>query len=511
MTEAEPKTETLTLAKGAGISLVGRGFSRGLLLLGMAFLTRALSWEQFGLFSLGWTVLQIGSALGPSGLAQAVIHFGTRYWKQDEKKFAGLLWRALALSSAVAALTAIVIYLLSAPLADWFYKPGLDSVLRWTAAALACAIVLRVASGATRITRRMQFSALVEDILPALVFALGGYIFTSVLGWGLTGGLLALLLGFALGLVISLWGVFRFFPESKTRTWDRSPTWRELSAFSVPSALAAVSGTVALLAPRFIAGYYLSGAQIGLFQAAYQLATLTSIILASFNAIFAPLVSSLHREDHQQLDELYKVSTKWGLYVSLPFFIVMILFPAPLLRFVFGESSEAGVTAFVILTVAQLVNTATGGIGTLLVMTGFQKNWMVISLWTLVGVIIASILMLRPWGLTGMAVATSLGIVGMFLWALVEGWRVLRVWPYDRRYWKGLLAGLASLAAVLVYQMIGRGTDLLALAVAGILAFGVFALTLFLLGLDAEDLRFLQAIRERLTNRNSPRMNADER
>ncbi len=262
--------------------------------------------------------------------------------------------------------------------------------------------------------------------------------------------------------------------------------------------MAVVFGTLTTLVPRFISGYYLSEKDIGLFQAAYQLATLTTIILASFNAILAPLVSTLHRENIQRLNDVYIVSTKWGLYVSVPFFIIMVMFPAALLRIVFGSASGAGVTAFVILTVAQLVNTATGGIGTILVMSGLQKNWMTISSVAFVVVVLASLVFLPLWGLLGMAIVTAIGIVGMYVWAVVEGYRVLRLWPFDRRYWKGLLSGLIAFVVVLFYAMFIHGSDLLVLAGASVISFGVFALALCLFGLDAEDVNFLRAIKQRI-------------
>lgn len=70
--------KVLALAKGAGISLVGRVLARGLMLLAQAILARSLSRDGYGLFSIGWSVLQISLFASPIGLQHGVIRFGAR-------------------------------------------------------------------------------------------------------------------------------------------------------------------------------------------------------------------------------------------------------------------------------------------------------------------------------------------------------------------------------------------------------------------------------------------------
>jgi len=99
------------------------------------------------------------------------------------------------------------------------------------------------------------------------------------------------------------------------------------------------------------------------------------IILLAFSLIFSPMISSLHhRGEREKLNELFKVSTKWGLYVSLPLVLVVVFMPAQLMRVLYGASYANGDKVLMVLMLAQLINTATGGVAPLLAMTGHQNR-----------------------------------------------------------------------------------------------------------------------------------------
>ena len=75
--------------------------------------------------------------------------------------------------------------------------------------------------------------------------------------------------------------------------------------------------------------------------------------------------------------------------------------------------------------------------------------------------------------------------------------RATGLWPYDRRYAKGLLAALICSFALLALHYFSP-TGWLVLFIAAALGVAVFALTLWRAGLDAEDRQFLSAVRKRL-------------
>ena len=117
---------------------------------------------------------------------------------------------------------------------------------------------------------------------------------------------------------------------------------------------------------------------------------------------------------------MYYRVTRWDLMATLPLFVLYLVLARPMMA-VFGPEFGEGAMAVVVLAVGQLVNIGTGPVGTLLMMTGYQR----VILWANLGQCLLAaglLLLLTPHiGLLGAAVAsclsTSLFYIGLYLYA----------------------------------------------------------------------------------------------
>ena len=75
---------------------------------------------------------------------------------------------------------------------------------------------------------------------------------------------------------------------------------------------------------------------------------------------------------------------------------------------------------------------------------------------------------------------------------------LLGIWPYDRRYRKGLLATALAAGALFLLGIVDIGSPTITLLLTLVISSGVFGTTLLLLGLDAEDREFIRLIQARL-------------
>src|ERR1700686_2986195 len=114
-----------------------------------------------------------------------------------------------------------------------------------------------------------------------------------------------------------------------------------------------------------------------------------------------------HRGEIKRLEEVFRVSTKWSLYVSIPPFLVMCFASRGVLSVLFGKPYEIGWAALIILGVGQLVNAGTGPVTGLLVMAGLQNHLFVISGASLGAGAAMCIFLIPRWGMAGAAVATA--------------------------------------------------------------------------------------------------------
>ena len=269
---------------------------------------------------------------------------------------------------------------------------------------------------------------------------------------------------------------------------------RELLSFSIPTMLAGIFGTSDQWLNRVLAGVFFPAAQVGLYQAASQFNNLFGILLGSIVGAFLPIIASLHQSgDKQRLNELYKVSTKWSLYINLPIVIVTLLMPNEVMNLLYGEKYTAGAGLLIILAIGQLVNVGTGATGGLFLMTGRQHNYLILTIASFCLNILGSIALIPVLGIYAMAIGQLFAslvdnIIGT-LWLYYDA----RLWPYDARYYKGLLAASVTTAIIWWTPSLPPHSTVSFFLRSG-LGLAGFIGTLTLLRLDDEDLQFLKVI-----------------
>lgn len=486
------------LAKGAGISLVGVGLGRGLDFVKQIAMARLLGPEAFGLYAIGWNFLRIIGILIPLGLHNGVVHFATAHWRTEDGVFKSIVVRSVGISFAIGwVATAILFFLAPWITTSLFKEPEYLPLFRLFLFMLPFMSALRVAANASRISQRMQYSVASEEIAQATVNLVLFFAFYAI-GWELFGAILSTVLSFAAGLALAVYYLYRLFGPAMRSTAISSVSNRQLLSYSVPTALSGMFGVIISRVDRLFLGYYWPAADVGVYQAAAQLSVIMAIVLNAFNMILTPMIAEqYHRDNKEQLEELFRVNTKWGIYCVVPLVLVIMFAAEDIMTVLFGEAYIGGATALQILTVGQFINIATGATGIMLIMTGHQQQWFRLSMAIVVINLILNLTLIPRWGIEGAAVATATTVGGLFAIGLLIVRHVLHMWPYDRRYVKGLIAATATALALLGVAALSLSpvpSLILSAAVSG----GVFIGLLLLLGLDAEDKAFIQLIQKRI-------------
>jgi O-antigen/teichoic acid export membrane protein len=487
------------LAKGASIVLVGRITGRGLHVVTQVVLARLLGPASFGLYAIGWTILRMLGLISPLGLDKGVIRFGSACWKSDPSRLKGVLYQSLGMSLLLGFFIGGGLFIAAPWIGrDVFHKPELVLVIRWFSPALMLYSGLKVAASATRVTQRMQYVIYTEGVAQPLV-NLALIVLFYVLGWQLFGAVLAGVISFGIALLLAVFYLKRLYSAAISKDVKSTPVLKEMMTFSIPAAFAGAFTMFMVWTSRLMVGFYRPAEEIGIYQAASQSSILFAIVLSAFGAIFSPMISDLyHRHQLPRLNEVYRVSTKWGLYLSLPLFLTIVSAHRDLMIAVFGQAFATGWLPLIILASGQMVNVGTGGVGLILIMTGRQKYWLFISATMFVVNIVLNWLLIPRLGIAGAAVGTGGAIAGLYLWGLVKVKRSLAIFPYNRRYYKVLLATLATVICLVVVSQVSTAPPFLSLGLSIAISVGVFGIVLVLLGLDDEDKEFLRRIRKRL-------------
>jgi O-antigen/teichoic acid export membrane protein len=492
---AEGKRDVNELAMGAGITLAGRVIGRGLRLLADIVLARVLGPAAFGLYVIAWTLTRIATLISPLGMDAAIVRFGSLWWRRDNARLKGVMTQTIYLSALSGALFGVGFYFAAPWLSESiFHNTGLIGVFREFAFAFPLMSCLRVAAAATQVSRRMKFAVYAEELsqpATSLVLILG---FTFA-GWSLAGDVAAIVLSFGFALLLCLRYLAKLFPEVLSRQTEPECMGKDLILFSAPASLSVVSGMLLLWVDRLYVGHFRSAAEAGIYHAASQLSIALAVILSGFSGIMSPMTATLSREGKtKRLEELYRVSTKWAFYFSLPLFLVMCFAPREIMTVGFGEAYEIGYIILPVLGVGQLINAGTGPSGSLLVMTGHQNKISALTAGMTLLNIILGVLLVPRWGMLGAAVGTAFGLALLCLWSIYLIRRYLGIWPYDRRYLKGISAAVVATAVLFLMREASLPTPVWTLLLKSAVSAIVFGSTLLGLGLDSEDRDFVNLV-----------------
>lgn len=492
------KEDVTTLATGATISFVGQVIGRGLFAISQILLARLLGPELFGLYALGWSLFRVLGTVAQIGLGRGVVRFATAYWPQNPTGFRSVLSKSLKLGIGSGALICGLLFITAPWIGVSFQKPGLSPVLRGFALAIPPLVSMKILVSGTQATQRMQFSVYAEHLgqTGSNVILL---VLFWILGWGLLGSVAAVVASFGIAAVLALYFMRVLFPEAfAVRSAKSGISTRQLLSYSLPTALAGVFTVLTVWTNNLILGYFLPASTVGIFQAASQVSIIFVVTLRALNSIFAPMTAELYyKREMARLDELFKVSTKWGLYVSVPVYLTIVFAPAATMTLLFGHEYTVGAQALVILATGQIINIATGSVGMILIMTGRERQWMAISVLSFGLNFSLGLILVPQLGIVGAALATVIAISTLFIGGLVRVRQTFDLWPYDRRYAKGLAAAMVTAASLIIVGLVNTGSPAAQIIITSVIAFCVFGCTLLLLGIDSEDRQVIELVRSR--------------
>jgi O-antigen/teichoic acid export membrane protein len=492
------------LAKGAGITLFARLGARGMQLAVQILLARYLGPADFGLFTIGQIVFQMTTQFGSLGLPTGVIRFGVPAMQNGTQKLARVLQHVFLIGFISGLAFGVGIFLIAPWLATSVFKRvELIGVLRGFAIASSIYIWLGVTSAATQISKRMQYSALSLDLAPFLVNLILVVILIHVLGLSVQTAILAVIAGDIAGWGLSIYFIEHLYqPNSKIGLFSYSLIGQLLS-FSLPNMFAGIMNLWLQGITILLLGYYVSTEKVGIFQAAEQISMLSAIVLLAFGLVFSPMIADLHATGEiDKLNELFRVSTKWGLYISLPLLLVIVCVPTQIMTVAYGSEYAGGASILMLLALAQLINTATGAVAQLLSMTDNQNQLFLFTGIAFIVCIVFNLWLIPIWGPLGAALALAATIVLLNLGLLLRVRNLLGLWPYDRRYLKSLVASVVTVPIIYWCSRIWPQASIINLITITLFSVTLFGGILFALGPeDSERTLFSSLYRKLLLRR----------
>ena len=358
-----------------------------------------------GLVALGFTLFLFVSIFGRLGIDVNLVKFYSN--KENWEKNLGLFYRVLLKSFAFSAVLAFLLYLGKAFFVySLFKKPKLEPYMIWVVMAIPFWSITLVCAGLLRAKQKNNWFAFLNNpgrfILALIVFI----ILISLDNDSLTAikahfyGVFCLSI---IAVVVSVKSLGSYTYRTDSNSWHFI---KEAFPMMLSSTILIFLGWL----DTFFLGIYETDTQVGIYNVALKVATLTSLSLQAINSILAPKLAKNFQEGNLEVfKKLIRFSTHLNFYITALIVFLIIVLHRWILG-IFGDEFLNGATVLIILCVGQIANSMSGSVGVILQMTGYQKVYQNIVILALVINLILNLLLVPQYGTIGAAIATVASI-----------------------------------------------------------------------------------------------------
>ena len=489
-----------TIAKGAGIGFAGTAIGLGFGFFTRIVIARFLGPGEYGLISLGVACLSIAATIGLLGLSSGITRYVSFYnGRNDRGRIKGTITSALKISLPVSLILASLLFFGSKWISvNIFDETNLEQILQIFAIAVPFWCLAQIFLRATVGFQDVRYKVYVEDIFQN-VFKVALIILLLNCGFGVLGAALGWILAIIVMPFLALYFLEkRVFPIFDTKVKVTSVR-KELFSFSWPVTLVEASRLIFGWTGTLMLGYFITSYDVGIYNAALPTAGLMQIALASFAAIFMPVISELYsNRKYEDIRRIYRIVTKWIFTIVFPGFLLILIFSKQIMWILFGSEYVSGSTALCILAFGYLIASGVGPTSS--VLTAFGKTKIIMGCYFVGAVanLVLNLYLIPIYGINGAAIATASSYVFMNILTLLFVYKIGKVQPFSVGFFKPILASV--LACLLVYAVTKYliGATLFVLVVMFFVFLALyFCLLLLFKGFEEEDLMIMSAIEEK--------------
>lgn len=379
------------------------------------FAARNFEPSQFGIYSLGMTILGFSSLIMTLGISQSITTFYPEYSFSKDKKHLRSAFLKFAFLSPfiISVIIGVLIFLFSDFLTAFFnYPPIFGDSLR----IVAFILPLRAISKFTRemfaakkliLLREMSYSFLEKFLmLIGLVFV----IFSNLsIKWLIVNILVTLIL-------VNIFDVFFLYkfrqPKIRKKTKISSYNYKTWILFSLPLFFSGVFSYSISWTDNLFIGKLLSPSDLGIYSVAYSFAVLLFFFMNIFSYIIVPLISeSKAKGDLDQIKLLFKKSAAWVFGLSVPVFMLLALFSKNILSLFYGSNYVDGWLVILIITLGLLINIFFGFNTQILMIYKKTKSILFVNVFGACLNIVLNLFLIPLYGIVGAAIASSISFI----------------------------------------------------------------------------------------------------
>ena len=412
MTDTESELSQLALS---GV-LISFGTVVGSLskLVERAILTRFLSPDLYGDIDVLISVMTLTSTVALLGLVQGIPRYISRLDSAPDRRG---IWVGGGVVAVTAGCITCALIWVWAPTLAAALTESVDSVslLRLLAMSIPMLVAVRVGIGAIRGHENTRYRVYTQDLL----YPLSRILFITIM---FVGGIRIIAVGYGyLGaLALALVATYGLLSRLEPLVGEVRFRMRELVKFSLPLAVSTVLAQLLTRIDTVMLGYFRPSREVGLYGAAYPLASAMVIVLGVFGYLYLPLASRLESTGNSEsVEPIYRITTRWVYVLTFPLLLTFLVFPADVINIVFGPAYTSGALALSILAVGFFTNAAFGRSRETLSAVGTTRFVLFSNIFGVVVNVVLNLLLIPTYGFIGAAIASATSYLTLNLAAYV--------------------------------------------------------------------------------------------
>lgn len=492
-----------TIVKYSFIVFLGVIFAKLFSYVYRIIIARYYGVEVYGLFSLALATILLFCTIANIGLNEGILRYVSFY--RGKKKFSEIKYlarRVIVFLGISGIVVGSLLFLFSDFISlDIFNKPGLAIYLKFFSFSIPLIVLSGIFLSYLSAFENFAWRSFLSDILnpTAKVLILALLIF---FGFGFISIIISYLFATLIVFIVSFF-IFRKIivkiPVNSTKINKKTNLMRELLNYSWPLSLFYLTGTIFHQTDTFILGIYKTTEVVGVYNAALPISILIAFPATLFIQLFFPIVTKEYsRNNKEVVKQLTQQIGKWTFILTLPLFILFLLFPGILLNILFGPEYLSAVTALRFLTIGALFISMFTYSKNLLATTGKSRLLLVDFLILSIFNVILNIILIPKYGINGAAFSTMFSLIILYLIFFIQTYKDLKIVPFRRKMGRIFLVSLIPLTILLLIRNF-YSLDFLGI----ILLTCFFFLTYFLLiiktnCLDENDKMIIDSIRKRV-------------
>ncbi|WP_371017768.1 oligosaccharide flippase family protein [Pseudalkalibacillus sp. JSM 102089] len=489
-------SELNKLGKTSVLVFLGKVFESLILVIFYILAIRILGADVYGRFIYIFTFLQILSMITKFGLDLGLIAFVPKHLDDKKLKVVKDLIGFTFYLTSIFSLIFITILILNRNSISTLLlnDPTLSSSLVIITPLLLLINFMNISNGIFRSINQYKHYVVSRNILIPLLMIILLFIISFFIK---EKNIITLSISYYVA-----WGIGSFLllyyliKENMLGSLDKkmNKDFKLLVNFSLPLLFSGLLGFLLMRLDSLMIGYFLDDEKVAIYSISFQIALMSSFVLAAFNTMFAPTISLFFNQGKlDELSKMYKSITRWVTFINLMFFSLIILLSKEIMS-IFGSNFKEGSMALILIAAGQVVNAAVGSVGHMNTMTGHPKYELYTNILTLGVNIALNIALIPNYGINGAAFASLIAIGSNNIIRLFLMYKNLKIHPFNKDYLKVVLISLFSLFTTALIKYLFDFNYILTIFIVTILFIILLAITSMIIGIAKEDKMMLHSI-----------------